>query len=124
MGLDQWAGKFKREGEDLPQVDFGVPEEYVEIGRWRKHPNLHGWMEALYRIKGGEQASFNCTTVELTTLDLDALETAINSNQLPSTSGFFFGSSDGSEKNDDLDFVRRAREAIAEGFTVYYDSWW
>ena len=38
--------------------------------------------------------------------------------------GFFFGVSDGSEKDDDLAFIARARLAIAEGKAVYYDSWW
>ena len=37
--------------DDLPDVE--------QIHYWRKHPNLHGWMEDLYRAKGGA-AEFNC----------------------------------------------------------------
>ena len=32
--------------------------------------------------------------------------------------------SDGTEFLDDLAFVGKARKAIADGLTVYYDSWW
>lgn len=33
-------------------------------------------------------------------------------------------SSDGTEAEGDLAFIAAAREALAEGYTVYYDSWW
>lgn len=44
--------------------------------------------------------------------------------RLPRTTGFFFGTSDGSERADDLAFIARAREALAQGYTVFYYSWW
>lgn len=94
-----------------------------EIQYWRKHPNLHGWMEELYRSKGGE-AMFNCEPMVLTLDDLDNLEDAIRSGRLPPTTGFFFGESDGSEQSEDLAFVKAAREYIADGYAVIYDSWW
>ena len=103
-------------------VDFKVADATL-IHQWRKHPNLHGWMEELYRAKGGER-SFNCTTVQLTAEDLDRLEAAIRTRELPATVGFFFGQTDGSETEDDLAFVKTAREALAHGLTVFYDSWW
>jgi hypothetical protein len=34
------------------------------------------------------------------------------------------GESDGTEQADDLAFITKAREAIAQGQTVFYDSWW
>jgi hypothetical protein len=40
------------------------------------------------------------------------------------TDGFFFGKSNGSEQEDDLAFVAKARKAIAAGQTVFYSSWW
>jgi hypothetical protein len=97
-----------------------------EIAYWRKHPNLHGWMEDLYRQKGGVEESFNCTPVELTVEDLDRLEADIKSCNLPETDGFFFGSSYGDEDEvkQDLDFVKQARQVIEEGDRVFYDSWW
>ena len=56
--------------------------------------------------------------------DLDDLEVDIKDGNLPDTSGFFFGNSDGEEVDDDLEFVKKARQAIKEGKTVYYTSWW
>jgi hypothetical protein len=62
--------------------------------------------------------------VVLDKADLDRLEADIRAKRLPETAGFFFGQSDGSEIDDDLDFIAKAREAIAVGLTVYYTSWW
>jgi hypothetical protein len=56
--------------------------------------------------------------------DLDWLEADIRTDQLPATCGFFFGQSDGSEIDDDLAFVAKARSALARGLTAYYTSWW
>ena len=83
-------------------------------------------MEELYREKGGESDTFNCTPVVLTTEDLDNLEAAIKGGELPNTNGFFFGESEGDEEeiNEDLRFVTEARNSIAEGYTVWYDSSW
>ncbi len=83
-----------------------------------------GWMEQLYRDKGGAKSSFNCVNVQLTEGDLADLELAIKTNALPETKGFFFGASDGSEIEDDLAFVAKAREALVAGMTVFYTSWW
>jgi hypothetical protein len=109
------------------EIHFSENEESKcsEIMYWRKHPNLHGWMESLYYKKGGE-ADFNCAPVELTSEDLDRLEEDIRNGGLPHTSGFFFGESQGNdeETNEDLAFVEKARQVIAEGDRVFYDSWW
>lgn len=79
--------------------------------------------ENLYYEKGGTE-TFNCRPVLLTPEDLDRLEADIRSTALPETTGFFFGKTDGSERDEDLAFIAKARAAMAEGFTVYYDSWW
>jgi len=121
MGLDMYA---YATDEATAAVDFHDLQSCEEIFYWRKHPNLHGWMEALYRSKGGTAESFNCVPVRLDPADLDALEAAVKDDALPETEGFFFGVSDGSEKACDLEFIRKAREAIAEGDTVFYRSWW
>ena len=121
MGLDMYA--FTTTKKPTTPVDFKV-DEVRELHYWRKHPNLHGFMQGLYYAKGGIAESFNCAPVVLTTDDLDRLESTIRANALPNTTGFFYGQSDGTETNDDLSFVAKAREAIAAGLTVYYDSWW
>ncbi len=126
MGLDQFA--YKTKVKPSKSVDFQVEVykdevEREEIHYWRKHPNLQGFMEHLYREKGGE-SEFNCRPVELTQEDIDRLAQSILDGELPETSGFFFGQSFGHEENDDLEFCKRASEAIKEGYTVFYDSWW
>lgn len=123
MGLDMYAYKTKQEIET--EVDFTVEEDQMEeLHYWRKHANLHGWMEQLYMDKGGKE-EFNCVPVLLTLNDLEQLEQDLKGN-LPHTTGFFFGSSAGSaeEHEDDMSFIKDARQAIEEGYKVYYTSWW
>jgi hypothetical protein len=126
MGLDMYAQV--RSTKPQTAVDFNTEEgaEDKELHYWRKHPNLHGWMENLYYLKGGKAESFNCVSVELDLEDLALLEKHVKERVLPSTAGFFFGNSqnDEDEANEDLEFIKEAREAIAGGEYVYYTSWW
>ena len=139
MGLDQYA--FARKGEpietteDYTYQDFEGNthteqrtsvsyEEEHEVAYWRKHPNLQGWMEDLWREKGGE-GEFNCVDVELTLEDLAALEIDLGNQDLPETQGFFFGNnSDDYYKEGDLEFIREARQYLADGYKIVYTSWW
>jgi len=109
---------------DIPSVDFNEPPSAESLYYWRKHPNLHGWMEALYRAKGGGCDDFNLAPVRIDEADLDALEEAVIGNGLPFTTGFFFGESLPEWKADDLAFIRKARAAIKKGKKVFYTSWW
>ena len=121
MGLDMYA--FATRTAPAAPVDFKA-DHSQELAYWRKHPNLHGWMEHLYRAKGGTAEDFNCVNLQLDAADLDALDHAVRSRTLPTTTGFFFGQTDGSEYDDDLAFIARARAALARGEAVYYTSWW
>lgn len=126
MGLDQFAFSVAK-GVIDEDTDFRVPEsvERTELKYWRKHPNLHGFMEKLYRKKGGKEDIFNVVPVRLNITDLEDLRTAIENETLPHTEGFFFGNSwIEEEKEGDLQFVNDAIEAINNGEDVYYDSWW
>ena len=123
MGLDMYA--FSTKAKPKTEVDFETKNFKPEgIHYWRKHPNLHGWMQNLYDSKGGKSDSFNGDCVVLDMEDLDNLEQDIKDGNLPDTQGFFFGNSMGDEDTDDLDFVSKAKEAINNGRTVYYTSWW
>lgn len=88
MGLDMYAMTTKRRRNSA--IDFAVHKGDEQIHYWRKHPDLHGWMEQLYYAKGGSN-DFNCTPVTLTSDDLDDLEASIRDRTLPETTGFFFG---------------------------------
>lgn len=121
MGLDMYA--YSTDAW-IPLTDFSLPPGAHEIARWRKHPNLHGWMEALYRQRHGQAVDFNCVTLQLLPADIDALEIALRQGALPCTHGFFFGESRPEDLALDLAFVQAAREAFAADRRVFYDSWW
>ena len=121
MGLDMYARKLRK----VPDSDVDFKEDGEEFYYWRKHPNLHVWLANLYHQKNGsDEVHEFIGPVRLTLDDLKVLEMAVMSNTLPKTSGFFFGRSDGSEVKGDLEFIRKARLEIDEGWTVYYTSSW
>ena len=101
-----------------------------EIAYWRKHHDLHGWMEQLWLDKMNAEGrdnprNFNGIELELTWQDLDNLEADVKERKLPSTSGFFFG--DGADQiyyNNDLEFIRKARAELFMGLKVFYNSSW
>lgn len=116
MGLDMYAYTATKADPDC--------DTEREIAYWRKHPNLHGWMERLYRDKGGT-GTFNGVELELTWDDLDDLEKTIKEHKLPPTQGFFFGdNADEHYYNNDLEFVKNARAEIFSGLKVFYNSSW
>lgn len=95
-----------------------------ELMYWRKHPNLHGWMERLWEEKGGE-GIFNGVEFELTWEDIAQLEQDILEGNLPETTGFFFGdASDDYYKEQDLEFVKQAKADLFLGLKVFYNSSW
>ena len=126
MGLDMYAFTVNADSVGDATVDVALGDGAEQISYWRKFNALHGWMEALYRLKGGSKDSFNCTTVRLTANDLDRLEMDTGNNKLVPRNGFFFGYQE--IYPEDLesvgDFVKVARQALAEGKAVFYDSWW
>lgn len=122
MGLDMYA--MATTEKVSAEVDFEGPKGSEKFHYWRKHPNLHGWMEMLYRAKGGKAKDFNGDCLALTDTDLLELEVSLKRESLPETVGFFFGQSDGSEYEDDMKFIEEARKRLAAGQVVYYTSWW
>ena len=134
MGLDMYAFTVsaKDAGDnvvDLKRYDENDVHplfESTELFYWRKFNALHAWMENLYRLKGGTAESFNCNTVRLDAKDLDRLEMDTGNNKLVPVNGFFFGEQTiyPEQLESVADFVAKAREALADGKAVYYDSWW
>jgi len=125
MGLDQYGYAIK-EGKKL------------ELMYWRKHPNLHGFMEELWEskdrpmtnpetgdeVEADEMESFNCIPLSLTMGDIEELEDCVRGNKLPDTSGFFFGESREEHDEATLEFITKAKQALLDGYDVIYDSWW
>ena len=122
MGLDMYAYVAAK------AYDHNSESNSRELAYWRKHPNLHGWMEQLWHSRNTDPAAdpmFNGVEIELTWEDLDRLEEDIKNGHLPSTRGFFFGDdSDEYYREQDLEFVRKARAEIFTGLKVFYNSSW
>ena len=140
MGLDQLA--YSR---PATATNDDTDECLVQ---WRKHPNLQGWMERLWRKQKygdattpdpitGEGYSnetymndpFNCEELELTADDIERLRLDIQNKTLNGghgdTTGFFFGdSSDEYYRETDIEFCDKAEAALNKGCKViYYSSW-
>lgn len=140
MGLDMYAYVASRAGQQNEFYENCTWDEILkesvnpdvekprEIAYWRKHPNLHGWMEQLWRSRNtnpSDDPMFNGIELELTWEDLDYLEDDIVNGRLPATVGFFFGEdSDDYYREQDLEFIRKARAEIFTGFKVFYNSSW
>ena len=147
MGLDMYAYVATREGQQREYYDGAEWDETTkdlvntkvnkprEIAYWRKHPNLHGWMQRLWVRKTNEAGivddnpdragEFNGVELELTWEDLEQLEQDIRNKNLPNTSGFFFGSEKDDEyREHDLKFVREAKAEAFLGLRVFYNSSW
>ena len=127
MGLDMYAFIVDADSVGDATVDVALDANTAtEICYWRKFNALHGWMEDLYRQKRGLRHDFNCTTVRLTANDLDRLEMDTGNNKLVPVNGFFFGAQeiDSEDLESVSDFIKVARQAIADGKAVFYDSWW
>ena len=104
-----------------------TPESGVSaLAHWRKHPDLHGFMRSVYAAKGGTEFHWDefAGPVVLDMADIDELERLTNERKLPHTTGFFFGASGRDDDAPTVEFCRRARQAIADGKTVVYDSSW
>lgn len=118
MGLDMYAYRMKSD----------APENHEEIAYWRKHHDLHGLMCQIWLRSNPDmtEIDFNGVKLPMTEEILDEVEAAIRTRSMPKTTGFFFGNFPPTNETDlyDLHFVTEARQALSEGYEVYYDSWW
>jgi hypothetical protein len=134
MGLDMYAYSRAKEKESKAN----------ELQYWRKHNALHGLIEDMWNDKGqpipqwmrdeypddfeNERViPFNGIEMELTEADINYIESAVLNNELPMTEGFFFGQDTRFSEDDkaaDLEFIKKAREALAKGEEVFYTSSW
>ena len=134
MGLDMYAYSRAKEKESKAN----------ELQYWRKHNALHGLLEDMWNDKGQpipqwmrdeypddfadeRVIPFNGIEMELTEADINYIESVVLNNELPMTEGFFFGQDTRFSEGDkvaDLDFIKKAREALAKGEEVFYTSSW
>jgi hypothetical protein len=99
MGLDMYLTGEKYLPEDWTnptnnqQEDgFRIKSVRLELGYWRKHPDLHGFIVANFA-----EGIDNCEPINLDGENIQAIIEAIRHDRLPTTTGFFFGASDNDE---------------------------
>ncbi len=102
MGLDMYlkGEKFhwtdwKNPENNLEQDGFKVTKTILEIGYWRKHPNLHGFI-----VKTFADGVDECQDIDLDEKDLQTIKDAVVNDNLILTEGFFFGKSSDRHSED------------------------
>ena len=88
VGTHYCSEHHKDKGLERPSLDekYDVSEYKVDLGYWRKHADLHG-----YIVKTFAEGADNCQKIELDIDDLDKIIMAIREDKLVKDhSGFFF----------------------------------
>lgn len=105
MGLDIYlSGKkfywtnWREPEKNITEDGFKLTEKQIELGYWRKHPNLHGFI-----VKTFAKEIDDCKEIELDEQDIDTIISAIKEKLLPYTEGFYFGKSENSEEEKEQD---------------------
>jgi hypothetical protein len=117
MGLDQYLRAQDAHGS-----------ESAEIGYWRKHPDLHCFIESLWRERNPDaEGEFNCESVLLTEEDiLKIIECSKRGSfgEFDGSRGFFFGYTNLKKHRDTVEIMELALKLCREGKRILYSSWW
>lgn len=130
MGLDmylqgeRYIGAFTPEFQPKPLPC--LESEVYRLGYWRKHPNLHG-----YIVNHFAEGVDECQRIWLGDGNILQIIQAVQQKQLPYTTGFFFGASEGTDEEirQDLEILERALAWLKvneKGVfrSVYYRASW
>ena len=124
MGLDMWVYQTSKDNLSEDLTDIIDVNKLVQVWYWRKHPNLHGWFEKLYREKGGNCEEFNCEYVKVVIDDINKLEEILKEDELPIANGCFSVEYEPYRVKYYLQFIRKARNVLKEGNCLVYCSFW
>jgi hypothetical protein len=129
MGLDMYLRGEKffspQYPENIRKEDgYQVSSLDLELGYWRKHPNLHG-----YIVQTFANGKDECQRIPLDEKQLRQTLDAVLADALPHTEGFFFGQSQPSYKGDSAKQLVAAIEwlMVEEPHvmrSVYYRASW
>ena len=134
MGLDMYlngrkhvGGLWQREEPIRKEDDLPIDSIEVSFGYWRKHRKLHGFI--VNSFAGGED---KCQQIGLGVDELRKIATALRTDNLPDTEGFFFGDEviDEEEKKQAEEYAQQIEQAIewlGKGDwkrSVYYQASW
>ena len=127
MGLDMYLRGEQYNSpyhEEIPQPKldgkYAISDYKVDLGYWRKHADLHG-----YIVDEFADGKDDCQQINLTQKNLEDIIDAIRNDNLKlDHSGFFFGNSteigyyDEKEKNYAISCFEKAIEFLKEGFEM------
>jgi hypothetical protein len=131
MGLDMYLEgekyfwtDWKNPQNVLREDGYEIKSRTLRLGYWRKHPDLHGYI--VNTFAGGVD---NCEAIALEDTAIEKIIDAVARDDLPHTEGFFFGATDGTEKDETLLILNAAlawlRAEDAGAFrSVYYRASW
>ena len=96
MGLDMYLkgkkfvwGDFENPENNSMMDGYKISEYILELGYWRKHPNLHGYI--VNTFGGGLD---ECQEIDLSEENIENIINTVKSDALPEgVGGFFFGKS-------------------------------
>ena len=131
MGLDQNAYAISRheanllDSQEYKDGELAIESE-EELMYWRKNADLQLWMSELAQSKGvvSDPFDFNCEKVWLTLDDIETLEQDYLNGEMPcgEGKGFLWGCYD--DQKQTLEFIKKAKDALASGKAVYYTCWY
>ncbi|MFA7029618.1 MAG: hypothetical protein WC179_05045 [Candidatus Cloacimonadaceae bacterium] len=107
MGLDQYLNK-------------RIDGEMEEVEYWRKNNQLQGWFERNYNQE-------NCVPTPITKELVDKLLDDLETKNLPTTEGFFYGSFflEPDEYEELIDIFTKVRQDIIDNNAEYeYNCWY
>jgi len=131
MGLDMYLEgrkyiftNWEHPEKNTMEDGFKLKEKTLELGYWRKHPNLHG-----YIVQNFASGVDECQDITLNIENLEQLLSAVETDSLPETCGFFFGTSLPEDKKPSIQIIQGAikwlkeKEKNVDRSVVYRASW-
>lgn len=109
-----WTVDYDHPEKNPSEDGFRLSEKILQLGYWRKHPNLHG-----YIVENFAEGKDDCREIWLSRENLEDIIRAIKEDRLPHTEGFFFGESyhedipGWSKKEVDEESIKILEKAIA-----------
>ena len=123
MGLDMYLkGKkslfkdYNNPDNDFKEDGYEVDEIILNLGYWRKHPNLHGWIVQEF-AKGVD----DCEPIYLGEEEINQILEAIRNDKLEPTTGFFFGN-DPTHDSTDPEMLEWYKEQKAEDISIFMNA--
>ena len=139
MGLDQHLYSMEQDIDPNTMYDNYVDGTIDDVGYWRKHPDLHGYIEALWVEAGHPGAdspvedggfgwsTFNGVPFELSEEDiLNIIECSKKGSfgEYDNTTGFFFGETCDRHHTDTIVIMTEALKLKRQGKKIVYNSSW